>query len=118
NWESGNNIRLYNSSGVPGASDVWNQPGAVWNALRDATIYYNNGTEEFHNAGTFRKSTSLGTTYIQLIFDNLGVVDAQSGQIYFNNQPYTLETGGTLNIGINGLLDYGQIYLPGTSPLN
>ena len=35
----------------------------------------------------FRKNTSLGTTYIQTIFDNLGLLDAQSGEIYFYQQP-------------------------------
>ena len=122
NWQAGN-IQLYNYPPYGVSGEIWNQAGAVWNAQCDATLYFYNwccwvGTGEFHNAGAFRKISSLGTTYLQIIFDNSGLLDAQSGQIYFNGQPYTLEPGGTLNFGINGLFDYGSIYLSGSSPLN
>jgi hypothetical protein len=117
NWESGT-IRQYNYAGTTAGADIWNQAGAVWNVLCDSTFYNAAGTEIFHNVGAFRKSASVGNSSLQLIFDNAGLLDAQSGIMSFSTETVTLEPGGTVNFGINGLLDYGGIYFAGAVALN
>ena len=54
------------------------------------------------NAGTVRKSGGTGTNYINGIFSNTGIVDAQTGTISLNGS-YSI-AGGTLNFGINKVL--------------
>ena len=120
NWQAGDIEEYYDGNNYLG--EIWNQPGAVWNMQCDQSIYPWSGPEQFINAGVLRKTNSFGTTSFGLRLDNSGTVDAQSGLIDFYAEYaapyYTLESGGTLNFGINNLFDYGSIYFSGGSPLN
>jgi hypothetical protein len=68
------------------------------------------GAPVFRNLGTFRKSVGVGTTTLQLPYQNQGTVDIQSGTINSNNYTQTAGTtkltGGaftsTATIGIQG----------------
>jgi hypothetical protein len=64
------------------------------------------------NYGTVRKSVGTGTSTIGLAFNNLGLLDAQSGTVSLSGS-YNL-TNGTLNFGISSLASFGKISLSGS----
>jgi len=83
----------------------------TWEVLNDGSMAWGvGGAPVFRNLGTFRKSVGVGTTTLQLPYQNQGTVDIQSGTINANNYTQTAGTtkltGGaftsTATIGIQG----------------
>jgi hypothetical protein len=114
-------IRCLDYSGYGGGYGLLiNAPSGLID-LRDGAIIdsYNDnsgiGTPAVLNYGTVRKSSGSDTTPINPPLTNSGTLDAQSGVIALNGS-YVL-TGGTLNFGINGLTNFGQITLGGAAAL-
>jgi hypothetical protein len=115
-WQGGD-LGVYNN-GANSFGVIWNQAGALWNIECDQAAFnqIGSGLELFHNAGVLRKSAGLGTTWFYLYLDNSGLVEAQSGTLNLAGG-YTLEPGGMLSFGINGLADFGQITLSASGVL-
>jgi hypothetical protein len=89
----------------------------LWDAQTDSSFNYNNsGTPAvFNNAGIFRKSAGTGTTTFDgsTTFNNTGTNDVQTGTVSLIG-PHSL-TGGTINIGISSLSNFGKVSLSGAS---
>ncbi|MDP3147781.1 MAG: T9SS type A sorting domain-containing protein [Ignavibacteria bacterium] len=86
-------INWTGTGAIRGGSNYFvNQSGGIFNALNDASIYYDyggGGGITFNNAGTFRKSTGSGTTtFTSTTFNNTGTVEVQTGTL-------ALSGGGT-----------------------
>ncbi|MGE3847942.1 MAG: beta strand repeat-containing protein, partial [Gammaproteobacteria bacterium] len=115
---SGGTLAL-NSTFGPGAGDIENAAGAVFEATGNNILQASNvgggdiGTDaSFSNAGTFRKTTGTGTTTIGVAFNNTGTVDVQSGTLTFSadvtqHLTNTL-TGGTWRVAGTGTLNLNE----------
>ena len=102
NIVSGNTKTLYGSTVVNNGTVAWSggviyfNAGTIvtnngtWLAQSDSQIYNpNGGSPTFYNNGSFTKSPTTGTTYIEsIVFNNTGTVDALSGTINFSSQCY------------------------------
>jgi hypothetical protein len=82
NWAGTGNLQLSRASGN-GNGGIVNLVGGLFNVQNDQTIATIYGDEYFNNAGTFRKSAGTNTT-VNVIFNNSGVVDVESGTVTFN----------------------------------
>jgi hypothetical protein len=81
-WTGSGGLTLNNST-------VTNRAGALFHAQNSAALNFGGGTARFDNLGTFRKSTSTGTTVVSGVsFNNVGVVEIQTGTV-------NLASGGT-----------------------
>jgi hypothetical protein len=88
----------------------------LWNAQFGGTLTPASGTPAFINTGIFRKTAGNSTTTVNWAFtNNLGTVDSQTNNITLSGS-YNLN-GGTLNVGIYNLTNYGVITLSGAAPL-
>jgi hypothetical protein len=90
-----------------------NPKGAIWNDQADAPIQFEGGTSPtFNNAGTFEKTGGTNTTgggvSAGIVFNNTGVVEANSGVLSFGNVgvcsatcagSWSVLTGDTLLLG-------------------
>jgi hypothetical protein len=92
----------------------------LWNAQSDQI--FNDaygGSTVFNNLGTFLKTAGTnngsGSQMSGVTFNNNGRLDCQAGVISLQGS-YSL-TNGTLNFGVNGLTNYGEIILAGAAPL-
>ena len=106
NWTAGlYRICCYNQMYNPG----------VFNIECDQTLqnYYN--AEEIWNSGILRKTNSFGGTSIQVFVNNTGIVDAESGQINFNNT--FSQTAGAWVVGLDGFGNNGQLNFSGAAPM-
>jgi hypothetical protein len=101
------NLELYCSPGY-----LLNLPGAMVDLAGDVSFDRGCGTELFVNLGTVRKSGGTGTSAINPVFNNLGLLDVQSGIVNLNGN-YTL-AGGALNFGLTSLTNFGRIRLSGS----
>ena len=91
----------------------------TWEVLNDATMSWGvGGAPAFKNFGTFRKSVGVGTTTLNLPFQNQGTVDIQSGTISSNNYSQTAGTtkltGGALSSAVNIQIQGGTLTGTGT----
>ena len=112
---SGGNIGM--NGGV-----ITNEAGALFQIQNSASIYYGGGSPRFDNAGTVRKSVSIGTTTIggSVNFTNYGTVDIQSGFLAANGG-YVSASNAVLNCALAGTLpgtNYGQLQVAGSVTLN
>ncbi len=85
-----------------------------WEAIEDnpMTSYNNYGTNLFINVGSLQKTAGAATTTIFWDFKNLGgIVGSQTKTLDLAGN-YDL-AGGTLNVGINSVTNYGIIHLAG-----
>ena len=81
-----------------------NQPGALFDVRADRGVSSNGGTNVINNAGTFRKSTTSGTSAIGVPFNNTGSVQVQTGRLELNNGgtgngAFTVSATTTLDLG-------------------
>ena len=95
--------------------ELINLPGALLDLQNNVNIDSCSSTELLVNHGTVRKSGGTGTSTINPILNNSGLVDAQTGIVSLAGS-YNL-TNGTLNFGISSLAIFGKISLSG-SPAN
>ncbi len=115
NWQGGP-LFVYYYPGAGYYGGIWNQAGAQWNIQCDQTLSDPNySLPTFNNAGTLTKSGSSGTTTINALFINSGILDLESGVISLTDG-FDL-TGGTLNFGISGAASFGKINLAGAVTL-
>jgi hypothetical protein len=90
-----------------------NQIGGIFTTTFDGNFNFNQGgaPTQFNNAGTFDKTTGVGTTAFTTIFNNSGAVNASSGTL-------SLSAGGThagaFAVGVAGTLHFSG----GTHHLN
>ena len=105
NWTGAGNIHL-------GSSSITNRAGALFHAQNAAPIFFGGGVCRFDNAGTFRKSASIGTTTVVggVSFNNSGSVEIQSGTLVFgggftNNGTVNLSPGATNRLAAGGVSD-------------
>src|ERR1017187_8605147 len=113
---NGGNLTLPGSCHGSGAlGELINLPGGLVDIRGDLSIGSGcggGGSELLLNCGTVRKSVGTGTSTIGLPFNNLGLLDAQSGTVSLSGS-YNL-TNGTLNFGISSLASFGKISLSGS----
>ena len=102
-WLAGT-IYLRNNGGDY-AGAIRNEAGALWDIRCDQPMIYEwwSGYGQFHNAGLLRKSAGLGTSSINVLFDNSGAVEAQTGTIQFNGGgslagSFRADAGATINL--------------------
>jgi len=93
-----------------------NTLSGVFDLKSDAYISYNETNHNFNNAGIFKKSGGLGTSYIYAIFTNTGTISVESGTIdmyyhpkHFNGGVYNVSSESkllvsTANMNISGTL--------------
>jgi RHS repeat-associated protein len=115
---TGGVLRLLNTSAVIN--------NGVWEAKADAPIAGSQTIGTFTNTGTFRKTTTSGTTTVSVPFANNGTVEVQTGTLNFNGggfstggflfaAPTTLQFGGStfnLNLGTS-FAGLGTVLLSG-----
>jgi uncharacterized repeat protein (TIGR01451 family) len=71
----------------------------------DRNIGHGGGAEPtFNNAGTFRESGGSGTSYVQVLFNNSGTVEAQSGRLRLQRDG---EHSGTFDVSAGADLEFG-----------
>ncbi|HLQ77520.1 MAG TPA: LamG-like jellyroll fold domain-containing protein, partial [Terriglobia bacterium] len=78
-----------------------------WEIQSDLIVFNSDfgGTmSTFTNDGTFRKSNSTGTTYVDIHFVNNGLIDVQSGTLFFRSS--TESFAGTFNSAAGTLIGY------------
>jgi hypothetical protein len=103
---SGQNLYFYNGTLTNLAAGTITITADVSNSAGYGTL---------GNAGLLTKTATTGTSILSMAVVNTGTIAVQSGTISLTGS-YTL-TGGTLNFGINGLTNYGQINLAGSAAL-
>ena len=93
---------------------LFNEPGGVVDLQGDFTFGYNYGPG-IVNQGTLRKSTGTGVSYVYSPFNNQGLLDLESGQVWLHG-PNTL--AGSINFGISSLTNFGSASIQGTPSLS
>src|ERR1035437_6753636 len=101
------NLQLYCNPGY-----LLNLPGALVDLTGNVSIDRGCGGELFVNLGTVRKSGGTGTSTINPVFNNLGLLDVQSGTVNLYGN-YSL-AGGALNFGLTSLTNFGRVHLSGS----
>ena len=91
NWTGTGTLQFGHNYGWGNDAVGWivNQAGAVFNVQNDQTMANAYGSPWFSNAGLFRKSPSVGTTTVNVAFNNTGTLDVESGTV-------TVTDGGDL----------------------
>jgi hypothetical protein len=78
---------------------------ATWNLAADANLFGSTGT--FNNAGIFEKTAGSSTSTVQPVFNNTGVVQANSGTLDFTGGGNcTLTCAGTWSVASVGTLQF------------
>ena len=89
-----------------------NRAGALWEVRNDQAFSHSGGVgPQFHNAGTFRKTTATGTTLFTtgFPFNNYGLVELQTGTLHckgaFNHlgAALVIPTGAALRLACGGV---------------
>ena len=107
------------SFAVNSGAVVTNRAGALFDVQNAASLSAGAGANRFDNAGTFRKSTSAGSTAVNSIFNNSGTVDIQTGTLLFNgsftNNGVVQLSGATTNRLAGGGSATGTFETPATA---
>jgi Putative Ig domain len=109
------NITSYgNGQPVPNSGGALIYNAGLWQAVADGTIQFaSTSSNLFINAGTLEKTGGSGTSTINWsLLNNGGILGSQTNTLSLAGN-YDL-TGGTLNVGINGLANNGIINLSGS----
>jgi hypothetical protein len=114
NWLGTAGIQMYNNSLLGYFGGIANLPGAVFNAQNDATVGGLLQSGYFNNAGTLLKSAGTAST-INILFTNVGVVEAEAGTINLDGG-VNLATG-TLTFGITNQATNGNVAVSGAAGL-
>jgi hypothetical protein len=101
-----------NSSTHGGGGIIYN--AGLWNAVADLSMgsYNGVGSNIFINTGTLEKAAGSGTSTIAWTVVNSGVVGSQTNTLSLTGN-YDL-SAGTLNCGINGAGNCGNVHLSGS----
>ena len=111
-WPAGGSLSV--NGGV-----ITNEPGALFQVLGPQSINGAGGAPRFDNAGTFRKSVSIGPATLAIPFTNYGLVDIQSGFLVMNGG-YASTSNAVLNCALAGKApgtNFGQLQVSGSVTL-
>ncbi|HVM50394.1 MAG TPA: hypothetical protein VMU04_20375 [Candidatus Acidoferrum sp.] len=101
------NLQLY-SGCSNGYGQLINLPGGLVDLQADVSIdRYCSSYELLDNRGTVRKSGGTGTSTINVAFNNAGLLEAQTGALYFTSS--FGEAGGGFSVRINDATSWGQM---------
>jgi len=108
-------ITIYN--GVAGyQGGLVNQAGGLVDIWGYAGVSGAYGQDYFINRGTVAKISSASTASISISkFTNSGAITSQRGTFQLN--PVTLLSTGSLNVGLNGPTDFGNLAFAGNAAL-
>jgi hypothetical protein len=98
---------------------ITNRPGALFN-VQNATTISSSGSTRFDNAGTFRKSVSVGTAALGFPFNNYGTIEIHTGILAMFGT-FTAASDSRLNCALGGTTagtGYGQLQKSGVIALN
>ena len=107
------------SLGLASAALFWNGPGVTFSLTDDSNVGYSGGTVSiFTNAGTFQKTgagnnaggSGLGVSGINILFNNTGTAEAQTGTLRLS--------GGGQSSGVLTTMPAGRLQLNGPYTLN
>lgn len=87
-WQDGD-IYVFNEPTLGWSGQLNNAAGALFDIACDRTLANNQGSPQFHNAGTLRKSAGTDGTDLNVFLDSTGTVEVQNG-------PLNLNAGGNL----------------------
>ena len=104
NWMDGDIKVVKDSFGNCGC--IQNMECATWNIQCNCGIWVASGSEKFNNSGTVTKTDGSGITTFDILWNNSGLVQSQSGTICFNrnstlNGGNYLTKGGKISYGVN-----------------
>jgi hypothetical protein len=110
------------SVGLFSGAIITNRPGALFHVQNARSISSIPGPGRVDNAGTFRKSSTIGTTTIAsgIAFNNYGTVDLRSGVLVANGG-YVSSPNALLNCTLGGATpgtNYGQLQVAGAVTLD
>jgi hypothetical protein len=98
---------------------ITNRHGALFN-VQNATTISSSGSTRFDNAGTFRKSVSVGTAALGFPFNNYGTMEIHTGILALFGT-FTATSDSRLNCALGGTTagtGYGQLQKSGVIALN
>jgi hypothetical protein len=99
-----------------GFGEVVNLPDAIINLATNVSILGACGNELLINEGVLEKTGGTGTSTINPVFINSGLVKAVTGNLSLNGSYVFI--GGELDCGISGPTNFGSIHFAGSAPLN
>src|SRR5262249_17969232 len=101
-------IDLGNNPYGPGTNGTINNTATgVFEFQGDESIYSDGpGPNTFSNAGTVRKSSGSGISYLQPAFTNTGKVSVQSGMLVFASFTNTNAAAGALSVAAGAALNF------------
>jgi len=94
---------------------IYNLSGALFSLQNDQAINLAYGYEYFNNAGTVRKSVATGTTTFNVVFNNSGTLDVQSGTVSLNGGG-ALGGGATVAAGAGLVFGAGSFVVTALAP--
>ena len=112
-WGGTGDLRLIHSDGNGWAGSIDNLAGGTFEVQSDQEMYSWSGGESFSNAGLFRKSMGTGTTTIEVVFNNTGTIDIQSGTVHLSSGLFLAETGAALSFGLSSPVSAGHLSISG-----
>ncbi|MFO1498680.1 MAG: autotransporter-associated beta strand repeat-containing protein [Verrucomicrobiota bacterium] len=108
------NAAAWAGNGIITLSDsatLSNQPGAIFDCTGDGTMNGGSGSNLVVNGGIFRKTGGVGTTRINVPFQNDGQVEVQSGTLVLNNggtESGSISVSGGATLEIAGRHDFRE----------
>jgi hypothetical protein len=91
-------------STIASATTILNQSGATYNFRADSSIFSTSGGGTVTNAGTLQKTVTGGTSAIQVVFNNSGTIDVETGTIKLQTSG-GVNTGGIFTVAGSAVLD-------------
>ena len=107
---------LWMNGAIEGADNTLFVNNGFWLAVSDDTLedyyyyYENQNYSGFLNNGVFRKAGTAGYTYIDMALTNNGLIDAESGTIYFESGGqiggnYDTAAGAAITVGYGNFVN-------------
>ena len=97
-------------------SPIVNQAGGLWDIQDDSGVYWGTGSEVFYNAGTLRKSGGTGSSQINPLLVNSGVIEALSGTLDPNGPGFQM-SAGVLRFGFSDTNQFGKLQVNNATAL-
>src|SRR5262249_9969440 len=89
------------------AATINNPVGGIWDLGNNGNITASGNGNTFKNAGTFRKTSGTGNSFVDAKFENTGTVQANSGAILLRGgSDCGSSCSGTWTVGTSGSLQF------------